>query len=203
MCICDGYERGYLTAEDIGTIYSWREWVERVSATDTLDNEAPARIVAGYSHERELRVRQNFLAWLHENVSTNWTLDDVTVFRYYGTFDGREVVFMDVYGAIFDEAILEHEVAGYNFIFSNMGWGHYRRTDEHGVTISTYGVHIWLHNDGEFMCICDGYERGYLTAEDIGTIYSWREWHDWFNSMPEEEQAAISVSPPSMVDIIR
>ncbi|MCL2416149.1 MAG: hypothetical protein FWD01_04970, partial [Defluviitaleaceae bacterium] len=71
--------------------------VERVSAADILDNEAPARIVAEYSRERELRVHQNFLAWLHENVSydTDRTLDDVTVFRYYGTFDGREVVFMD------------------------------------------------------------------------------------------------------------
>ena len=168
-----------------------------------IRGDAAISVVVEDIPDRELRIRENFLAWLYEKGRADLTLDDVAIARYYGTFDGREVVFMDVRDAIFDEAVLEHEVAGYNFVFGNMGWyeGHYRSIDEWGVTISTYGVHIWLHDSGEFICICDGYERGFLTAEDIGAIWTWDRWYGWFNSLSEESQATISLRPPSMSDI--
>ncbi|MCL2546887.1 MAG: hypothetical protein FWE06_06800 [Oscillospiraceae bacterium] len=119
------------------------------------------------SQERELWVRENFLAWLQENTSGGRELDDVTVARYYGTFGLREVVYMYVDGADFAQAEMTEYVAGYSFWFGNLGW-----SGEHGENSDGWGgVHIWLHDDGEFMCICLAYERGHLTAEDVGVIW--------------------------------
>jgi len=88
---------------------------------------------------------------------------------YFGTFNEREVVLIEPWS--FDQAHMMEEIAGYTFRFPTMGW--YVGRDGWGAPgwDGWGGVHLWLHDDGEFMCICVGYERGYLTAEDIGVIW--------------------------------
>ena len=136
-----------------------------------VETPAPERLEL--SAERELQIRENFLVWLHNAGRDCVELDYVKVTRYFGTFDGREAVFMlanvdDTFGSA------EEKVAGYDFVFGSSGWA-----GEHEA-VARGGVHIWLHDDGDWMCFCVGYERGYLTAEDIGLI-----WERYMGNMGE------------------
>jgi len=69
---------------------------------------------------------------------------------------------------------MEEEIAGYIFVFPHLSFFRDLHTEMHDFG---GGVHLWLHDDGEFMCICVGYERGLLTAEDIGVI--WERYNEW------------------------
>jgi len=128
----------------------------------------------GLTPERELQIRENFVVWLYEGCENPFTLDHVLGVEHFGTFDSYEVIYMHASTEVLPSTTGE-TIAGYDFMFPYIivSW------DEH-VSDQDYpsgGVHLWLHDDGEFMCICVGYERGYLTAEDIGVI--WERYNDW------------------------
>ena len=123
------------------------------------------------SVEKELQIREGFFVLLHESENDWVELDDILIARYYGTFGGREVVSMGgTFG--FDMAGFERTIAGYHFWFPHMGFYLHRDGDH------TRGIHIWVHDNGNFMCICEAYEDGLLTAEDIGVIWEQhrRQW---------------------------
>ena len=177
MCFCVGYERGYLTAEDIGLIWERHQHMPDLPKLNL---------------ERGLQLRDSFHAWAFDNIPV-W--ESITYPRislcgegsvlclceerggpylpwvswYYGTFDGREIVFI-VGAETWETAGTREYVAGYLFSFSSRGL-----YDEHSDNWQVNpggGVRIWLHDDGDWMCFCVGYERGYLTAEDIGLIWA-------------------------------
>jgi len=131
----------------------------------------------GLTPERELQIRENFLLWTNANDALFWlTLDIVYGMHHFGTFDGREVVSIQAYKDFTDNMVY-HDVARYTFAFGNGGWEGAHSIDTDLGESMTGGVHLWLHDNGEFMCICVGYERGLLTAEDIGVI--WERYNEW------------------------
>ncbi|MCL2547524.1 MAG: hypothetical protein FWE06_10165 [Oscillospiraceae bacterium] len=126
----------------------------------------------GLSDARELQLQESFLAWIYANTNKELLPYRPTIWQYFGTFSRREVVFMDTWEFV-NHGEIEEVVAGYTFVFPHSG-----RTIAHGNDQG--GVHIWLHDDGDWMCFCIGYERGYLTAEDIGLI-----WERYMGNMGE------------------
>ena len=108
--------------------------------------------------DRELLIRENFFEWRFGENDSFYTLDNISVSHYYGTFREREVVTINVTYMDFSAAIDERNVAGYDF-FWGMGGG-------------TNVIQIHVHDNGDFMCFSEAYERGYLTAEDIGVIWA-------------------------------
>ena len=126
------------------------------------------------SQEREFEIRRNFCRWMRNANITYQCVDYQCLERelsstdregYFGTFNGYEIV---SFIATADLAMMSETIAGYEFRFGHLGWSFI----EHYANREGDGVHIWLHDDGDFMCICIGYERGYLTAEDIGVIWA-------------------------------
>ena len=73
----------------------------------------------------------------------------------------------------FEDAIMWHDVAGYEFYFAHMGFHHDGSLGRWG------GSHILAYVNGEFMCFSEAYERGYLTAENIGEIWSRHNYVDF------------------------
>jgi len=148
------------------------------ATTETLEStpiETPAVELPQLSAEREMQIRENFRIWWGWDDSPSEIDPDFRLrLFYFGTFNGREVVWIDGGG---DEAEMLEEVAGYTFWFGHLGSHVGKHVNDWG---DDGGVHIWLHDDGDWMCFCIGYERGYLTAEDIGLI-----WERYMGNMGE------------------
>ncbi|MCL2547522.1 MAG: hypothetical protein FWE06_10155, partial [Oscillospiraceae bacterium] len=140
------------------------------------------------SQERELEIVESFREWAWPLFAGRsyvceqelaHSLERGYLEYYFGTFNGREALGIFVpFGA--DLATMRENVAGYSFVFPDLGW-YFVHSDSFDGR-SDGGVHIWLHDDGDWMCFCVGYERGYLTAEDIGLIWALYEnraalWH--------------------------
>ena len=133
-------------------------------------------------YDTMLTLRQNFVEFFGiTDIPTppdfpDWeevlALDRVQIALYFGTFSGREVVKLHPLGAI-DLPVYTKTVAGYEFEFGHTGQF---PLEEDGVHDGT-GVPVWVHDNGNFMCICEAYEDGLLSAEDIGVI--WEQWNEY------------------------
>jgi hypothetical protein len=122
--------------------------------------EIPERIVSVFN----AHLREGFGRWL-ENHGDSAPFEHISVKRYYGTFSGHEVAEMNVRVG-FDAMIMFQEIAGYTFIFPHMGFYHDIRSGRY-----TRNTHIWAYVNGEFMCISQAHEDGFLTSEDIRRIW--------------------------------
>jgi hypothetical protein len=131
--------------------------------------------ITSTNNNNDLHLREGFQRWISENAGTSWSppLEYISVRWHYGTFSGHEIVRMGMREWGFDDAVMYQRVAGYSFTFPNMGFYHSDRP---------HSTHIWAFVGGNFMCFTHAYERGYLTAEDIGKIWSahneigWARW---------------------------
>ena len=144
------------------------------SATKPAETKKPAptekivevKPLEPLSKELELRIKED---WVKDIVSNTFGLiypeehpngfsvDNVYIKHYLGTYNGRVAVMMDGY-AVYTEAIWDINVAGYAFRFRDGN-----------------GISIWY--GGEFKPLEPGtYDAGLLTKDDIGNI-----WHYWNN----------------------
>jgi len=139
---------------------------------ETIPTAPPTYGYNGLNPERELQIIRAFDIWWAQNHDTRLSVDVIFGTQYFGTFAGREVVYMHV-GIVFTDNTPGEIIAGLTFTYPHGGLGE----DHSYMSEATGGVHLWLHDDGEFMCICVGYERGLLTAEDIGII--WERYNEW------------------------
>ena len=74
------------------------------------------------------------------------------ILRYLGTFDGREVVYMNCYLA-WTPAYSHEYIAGYIFWFPWSGGldRHSKSIERNNLNSLGSGVHIWLYDDGYFI----------------------------------------------------
>ncbi len=78
-------------------------------------------------------------------------LNCLCVSRYFGNFNGCDVVFIDEYPPIYNDMLRPLEVAGYIIVFHN-------------------GRPLYIYKDGAVYLLKDAYENGLLTKEDVYQI---------------------------------
>jgi hypothetical protein len=153
------------------TMLPIRALVESIGYSVEWDSATQTVLITTGADSCDLHLREGFRRWMYENNYSTKPLDYISVRRHYGTFSGHEVVEMSVRDMGFDDAELYKRVAGYSFIFPNMGFYHRPRSGGFYLYRSS---HIWAYIYGEFMCFSQAYEEGYLTAEDIRGIWQQR-----------------------------
>jgi len=96
------------------------------------------------------RLRTDFLAFLKTTRSEDsdiqkWTISDIWVQQYFGTYNGCEAVYIGSYLEHTDE-IREIEIAGYNFRFPSSQL-------------------LYIHKDATFIEIKEAYDTGIIVVE--------------------------------------
>ena len=118
-----------------------------VSSGAVTRNAGPQQL----DEETALRLRTDYLTKLNSSSSYDtYKLDDIWVQVYFGTFSGREIVYM---GAPIDypAVLVTKEIAGYQFIFGSP-------------------QPLYAHCGSDFIWLEQAYETGLLTKEDIFQI---------------------------------
>jgi hypothetical protein len=78
-------------------------------------------------------------------------LEDFGILSYFGRFSECEAVLIG--GFVAEDAVRKITIAGYKFLFP-----------------SYHPLHIY--KDSKFLAIEDAYEAGWITADDVGAIWS-------------------------------
>ena len=103
---------------------------------------------APLSRRMEVRIKRD---WLRFNDRFDLTRN-VLINRYRGNYNGSVAL---MFGVGVAPAIAWSEtVAGYTFWYGNG----FERT--------------WIWNDGDFYKLCEAYEKGLLTEQDVGAIWA-------------------------------
>jgi hypothetical protein len=99
----------------------------------------------GLDAETEMRIKRDFMYKIDENSHGRWmsnyTIDDVFLERYYGAYNGWEVVKLDAYGIT-----------------------------RPAVTYPTFMDFVWKQNGGIYELYDEAYRSGVLTADDVRSI---------------------------------
>ena len=95
------------------------------------------------------KLRNDYLNFLNRQ-SEYYKLEDVRVIKYFGTYNGVDIVFMDAH-QVYTQALRKVEVAGYKFVFGSSQL-------------------LYAHIGQDFIRFGEAYEQGHLTKEDIGEI---------------------------------
>ncbi|MCL2088011.1 MAG: dockerin type I repeat-containing protein [Oscillospiraceae bacterium] len=101
--------------------------------------------------EMEQRIIEDFLCYISD-IYIPQGEDRIWIEKYYGRYSGCEVIFMG--GVVADDIERHIEIAEHMFRFG-----------------SSQSIHIY--RDSTFMAIEDAYESGWITAEDVESI--WKE----------------------------
>lgn len=137
MDITAAYEEGLITDEDAETIAN-------VKAESYLPGSRPEPLTT----EAEAVLCEDYAEYATSETET-FTSDDVFVLKYYGTFDGCEVVIMNCRELPYSPAPKTISVDGY------------------ALAMPSEDMELLLHRDSSFIDIRFAYENGYLTEEDI------------------------------------
>ncbi|MDE5860367.1 MAG: hypothetical protein K2H23_08325 [Oscillospiraceae bacterium] len=99
-----------------------------------------------------VKLCDDFSVYASKIYNTAFTMDDVSILKYYGTYNSGEVVVM--YPKGYDMTDDENE-------FTVKYWEY---------CLSSGSLKIFLHRDGTFTEIGEAYENGWLTNKDMKTI---------------------------------
>jgi len=124
------------------------EEIEPREATGPVENLATLDADEGEDKEVELRIKQDFLLYMHSQGEVNMTLEMVKVLENYGNYNDAVVVRMNR-GAF--AAITTIQVGGIDFIFSNSNT-----------------ALVW--HSGQFFELAEAYDNGLLSKENLTTI---------------------------------
>jgi hypothetical protein len=80
------------------------------------------------------------------------TADDLMIYKYFGTFNGYEVVIIYLKDGIMTMDMQYIHLAGYT------------------ITVGSGSLSLMVHVDGTFIHITEAFEQGYLSADDIRVI---------------------------------
>ncbi len=99
--------------------------------------------------EREKVIKEDYFSMLNDK---NYKKEDVRL-KYYGTYQGNEVVLMDCKNTGHATVVVEFRIKDYTFHFG-----------------SSVGYSFYLYKDKTFIPVEDAYAKGYLSYEDIGQL---------------------------------
>lgn len=138
-----------------------KKTIEKVSTTKKVDKETttkgtttteptteaytPTPLVP-LTAEQKLKVKQDYLEFYNE---TELTIDDVYIRDYFGMYNECQVMLLS---GIYPDAIYEINIAGYDFIFSQL-----REMD--------------VYRNGEFTTLSTAYENGWISKDDVRDIH--------------------------------
>lgn len=97
---------------------------------------------------QEVKIRNDYLTYMHNQGETKMTIDDVVILNNYGTYNGAVVIKMkrDAY-----QVITTIEIDGIQFTFSDSNT-----------------ALVW--KDGKFFDLSDAYDNQMLTKENLISI---------------------------------
>jgi hypothetical protein len=132
---------GVITTADAMMILRKAAGLEQLTVDNgqlTMDN---------LSEEAELKLLENWAAY-----KGGFSADELTIYRYYGTFGGREavVIFPKDWAMTADMQYIE--IAG------------------HTIALGSGSLELVVHDNGKFVPIREAYEQGWLIDEDIALI---------------------------------
>ena len=143
------YADGLISDKDVGAIYHY------FSNYGVMEPELPTDLpeLEPLSEEAVNALKEDYLKavdvhYLDEMIEYGGAY----VAKYYGTYNGCEVVLMKDYITQETDAISFLNIAGYEFRFT------------------TGNTRISLHKDGEFILLQDAYSAGLLSTDDIAAI---------------------------------
>jgi|SRR5690554_436048 len=105
-------------------------------------------VLVGCSKTQEQQIREDYLAFMHEQGDKELTMDDVVILDYYGTYNGAVVVRINRPAL---EVLTKIIVGGIEFTFSNANT-----------------ALVW--KNGEFFELSDAYDHEILTLDNLISI---------------------------------
>lgn len=99
--------------------------------------------------EREKAIREDYYSMVN---GTKFKKEDIRL-KYYGTYQGNEVVLMDYKNSVHAAVVVEFRIKDYTFHFG-----------------SSVGNNFYLYKDKTFIPVEDAYVKGYLSYEDIAQL---------------------------------
>lgn len=105
-------------------------------------------VLVGCSKTQEQQIREEYLAFMHEQGDKELTIDDVAILDYYGTYNGAVVVRINRPAL---EVLTKIIVGGIEFTFSNANT-----------------ALVW--KNGEFFELSDAYDHEILTLDNLTSI---------------------------------
>jgi hypothetical protein len=118
----------------------------------TVDN-GQLTINKSLSADADMQIRENYAAFMmYQFWGHPITADELTVYRYFGTFGGREAVVIYPKDWAMTDDMLYIDIAGYR------------------ITLESGSLSLVVHDNGKFVPIREAYEQGLLIDEDIAFI---------------------------------
>lgn len=105
-------------------------------------------VLVGCSQTQEQQIREDYLAFMHEQGDKKMTIDDVVILDSYGTYNGAVVVRINRPAF---EVLTKIIVGGIEFTFSNSNT-----------------ALVW--KNGEFFELSDAYDHEILTLDNLISI---------------------------------
>lgn len=105
-------------------------------------------VLVGCSQTQEQQIREDYLAFMHEQGDKKMTIDDVVILDNYGTYNGAAVVRINRPAF---EVLTKIIVGGIEFTFSNSNT-----------------ALVW--KNGEFFELSDAYDHEILTLDNLISI---------------------------------
>jgi hypothetical protein len=113
--------------------------------------EMPRSNMLSLTAERDLQIRQNYMAYLPD-----WwqgvTAEDLMIINYFGAYNGHEVLVI------------------YPREYMNTDDMQYIEIAEHVIALTSGSFRLMVHKDGAFLHITEAHEQGWLIDEDIALI---------------------------------
>lgn len=134
---------------------------------EVYDNTSPIKDTAELSAEQERTIKNDYLKWSKRN--DEWTVNDITIMHYFGTYNGSMVLWLDMAGARYTEGLGTENIAGVTFTYTDG-----QRFD------------VWYN--GAFYHLKSAYEKGLLTKSNLEKI---KEVYD--HMLPVKDTVELSV----------
>jgi len=113
--------------------------------------EMPRTDMLPLTAERDLQIRQNYMAYLPDWWQS-MTVEDLAIINYFGAYNGHEVL------VIYPREYMNTDDMQYIVI------------GDFVISITSGSFELVVHNDGTFLHITEAYEQGWLIDEDIALI---------------------------------